>query len=334
MGWIFSCALYFCAEGDWVSASIFFILANTGFASGNTFYNAFLNEISDASNVGRISGFGWALGYIGGGLLLAVNLAMIQNPSGFGLPAANHVPVRATFFSVGLWWLVFTVPFLLWVRDKKTRAAPENFRLHVSAAFKNVAATFREIRRYRDVFKFQIAFLIYNDGIETLILMASIFGVQALGFSQADMIKCFLMIQAVAFFGALLFGHLADRLGHKRSIALTLWIYIAVSIWAVFIKTRAEFWVLGAVVGVVLGGSQSASRSLLVLLCPPEKNAEFFGFFALTGKLSTVIGPFVFALLSQLYSLRVAVGSLSVFFVVGLAVLSLVREPARITSSG
>ena len=198
--------------------------------------------------------------------------------------------------------------------------------------FKSVVRTFHEIRNYKEVFKFLIAYLIYNDGIETVILMASIFGVKELGFSQADMIKCFLMIQAVAFFGALLFGGLADKASHKRSISLTLWIYIGVCLWAVFMKTRVEFWILGAVVGMILGGSQAASRSFLVLIVPPGKNTEFFGFFALTGKLSTVFGPFLFATLAQLYSLRVAVGSLTVFFALGLGILYFVREPSRSTA--
>ncbi len=326
LGWIFSGLLYFCAEGDWLMASLFFILANTGFTSGNTFYNAFLNDISDASTVGRISGFGWAVGYLGGGLLLAINLMMIQHPAWFHLSAENHVPVRAAFASVGAWWFVFAIPLFLWVKEKPAASAITQ-KFNFIEGCRSVFKTFHEIRKYREVFIFLIAFLVYNDGIETVILTASIFGVKELGFSQADMIRCFLMIQAVAFFGALLFGSLADKVGHKRSISATLWIYIGVCIWAYFMKTRAEFWILGAVVGLILGGSQAASRSLLVLLNPPEKNTEFFGFFALTGKLSTVFGPLFFALMSQLFSIRAAVGGLSMFFVLGLIILYFVREP-------
>ena len=327
LGWIFSALLYFCAEGDWLSASVFFILANTGFTSGNTFYNAFLNEISEPATVGRISGFGWAMGYVGGGLLLAANLLMIQHPAWFHLPETNHIPVRASIASVGIWWCVFTIPFLLWVHEKKAPGKSAARWFDIAQGCRNVIRTFHEIRRYKEIFKFLIAFLIYNDGIETVILMASIFGVKELGFSQADMIQCFLMIQAVAFFGALAFGSLADRISHKRSISLTLWIYIAVCVWAAVMKTKTEFWILGAIVGIILGGSQSASRSFMVLINPPEKNTEFFGFFALTGKLSTVFGPLLFGTMAQLYSLRAAIGSLILFFALGLLILYFVQEP-------
>ena len=187
--------------------------------------------------------------------------------------------------------------------------------------------TFRKIRVHKEIFKFLMANLVYNDGIETVILMASIFGAQELGFSQGELIQCFLMIQGIAFFGALLFGNLADKVTHKKAISLTLWIYLFVCMWAFFMKTRKEFWILGAIVGLILGGSQSASRSLLALFCPKENSAQFFGFFALTQKLATVIGPFVFALLSQIFSLRVAVASLGIFFALGLIILYFVREP-------
>ena len=194
-------------------------------------------------------------------------------------------------------------------------------------ALGDLAQTFRKVRENREIFKFLAAFLLYNDGIETLIVMASIFGARELGFSQTEMIGCFLMIQAVAFFGALAFGYSADRFSHKKSIAWTLGVYIGVCLWAFGMRTKGQFWVLGAVVGLVLGGSQAASRSLLALLTPPEHSAQIFGFFALTGKLSTVIGPVLFGALAQIYDLRTAVLSLSAFFAAGLGILYFVREP-------
>lgn len=327
VGCLFTGMLFWCMEGDhWLAAS-FFIIANIGFAAGNVFYNALLPDISTPETVGRISGFGWAMGYLGGGLLLALNLLFLQHPEWFRFPTENHLPVRISIFSVALWWAVFSIPVFLWVREKTLSKPIQKNVLKI--ALKNVLETFRKMHQHKEIFKYLLAYLIYNDGIETVILMASIFGAKEIGMSQSDLILCFLMIQAVAFFGALIFGYLADRFAHKISISMTLWIYIAVCLWATVMRTKFEFWILGGIVGVILGGSQSASRSLLALLVPEEESAQFFGFSALTEKLSTVIGPFVFGLLTQLYSLRVAVGSLALFFAVGLTILHFVREPEK-----
>jgi UMF1 family MFS transporter len=271
------------------------------------------------------------MGYIGGGLLLALNLAFIQKPAWFGLPEAGHFPVRLALFSVAVWWAVFSLPFFLWVRERAV-PRPGALREALAAGFRNAVSTLREIRRHREIFKYLIAYLVYNDGIETVIVMASVFGAQALGMGQGELIACFLMVQAVAFAGAMAFGHLADRLGHKISIQITLVIYLVVCVWGAFIQNKTEFWIMGAVIGVILGGSQAASRSLLTLMVPREDSAQFFGFFALTGKLATAVGPLVFGLLTQFYSIRTAVAGLAVFFVVGLVLLAQVREPERASS--
>lgn len=324
LGCVFSSLLALCAEGDAWKAALFFLLANTGFSAGNALYNALIGEVSTPQTLGRVSGFGWAMGYLGGGLLLAINLAIVQKPQWFGIPETGHWPVRISLLSVGLWWAVFSLPFFLFVQEKKRGAAGENALL---AGWSEVLQTFRELKSHRETLKFMAAFLVYNDGIETVIVMASIFGAKELGMSQSDLIVCFLMIQAVAFIGSLLFGALADRVGNKRAIQATLVIYLAVCAWGVVLRTTREFWMLGAVVGLVLGGSQSASRALLAALVPREKSGQFFGFFALTGKLAVVIGPFFFGLVAQLASLRAAVGSLAVFFAAGLGILYFVRDP-------
>ena len=327
LGCVGTSLLFFCKGGNYWSAAGFFVLANVGFNGSTVFYNAILPEISTPENVGRVSGFGWALGYIGGGLLLAINLAMIQKPGWFGLPSFDQLPVRASLLSVGVWWAVFSVPFFLWVRE---RAIPKPGAVHqaLAAGFRNALATLRELRRHREVFKFLLANLVYNDGIETVIVMASVFGAQALGMGQGELIACFLMIQAVAFLGAMAFGHLADHIGHKLSIQITLAIYLVVCVWGAFVHTKAEFWIMGAIIGVILGGSQAASRSFLSLIIPPGDSAQFFGFFALAGKLATAVGPLFFGLVSQFYSIRAAVAGLAVFFVVGMILLAQVREPA------
>lgn len=317
LGCVFSGLLFLCGPGDWVLASFFFILANIGFVCGNSFYNSFLTDISTPENSGRVSGFGWALGYLGGGLLLGLNLLMLK----------RHIPVGWTFLSVGIWWAAFGVPIFIFLKEPDGQ--PVQAGCAFRKGFQDLISTFRKVRENREIFKFLAAYLIYNDGIETIIVMASIFGARELGFSQTELIGCFLMIQAVAFFGALFFGYFADRFSHKKAIAWTLWVYIGVCLWAFGMQTKGQFWALGAVVGIVLGGSQAASRSLLSLLTPPEHSAQVFGFFALTGKLSTVIGPIVFGVMSQVFSLRAAVLSLSAFFAAGLVILYFVEEPKK-----
>ncbi len=325
LGCLATAALFPSTEGDFWRAAFFFLLANVGFSAGNAFYNALLKDVSSTETVGKISGFGWALGYVGGGLLLAVNLAMVQKPEWFGIADQNHMAVRLAIFSVAIWWAVFAVPIFVWVREKERPG--EKSSNYIALAWREVFQTLREIRKHKEVTKYLCSYLIYNDGIETVIVMASIFGAKELGFSQGDLILCFLMIQAVAFLGALAFGWAADHVGHKPSIATTLIIYIGVCLWGSLIRTRGEFWILGAVVGLILGGSQAASRSFLSIMVPEEKSAQFFGFFALTGKLSMAVGPAVFGLVSQIYSLRAAVASLSIFFALGLVILYFIRTP-------
>lgn len=311
-------------------AAAFFAVANIGFAGANIFYNAFLPQLGPQRTLGRVSGLGWALGYVGGGLCLALNLWMIRQPAFFGLPAGDAA-VRATFFSVGVWWFVFALPFLLWVKEVPS-SVPGSWTRKAMDAGLGLWHTLRHLGQYRNLMRYLLAYLPFNEGINTIILMASIFGAQALGMAQDQLILCFLMIQAVAFFGSLLFGWLADRINHKRTLYVTLAIYVFVLLWGYALETVREFWLLSFVVGLVLGGSQSASRSLTALLVPPEKSAEFFSFFGLAGKLTNVAGPLVFALSSQLWGLRAGVLSLLVFFLLGGILLWFVEEPPRFIS--
>ncbi|HRY28832.1 MAG TPA: MFS transporter [Elusimicrobiota bacterium] len=330
--WLAGCAasagLFFVRPGDVRPAILLFLVANIGFAGGNVFYNAFLSEIAEPGRMGRVSGFGWAVGYLGGGLCLALNLWMIQSPQTFGLSSEDYLPVRATLLSVGVWWFVFGLPLMFVLRERPGRATEHPAGL-LRPAVLRLRETFQNLRRYKNLLTFLAAYLLYNDGIETIILMASVFGAQALGMAQNELILCFLMIQAVAFAGALFFGWLADRLSHKKSILCTLAVYGGVLLWAAAMRARWEFWILGAVVGVVLGGSQAASRSWMALLTPPEKSAEFFAFYGVVGKLTAVLGPLVFGVVSQVWGLRPGVLSLLVFFLAGGALLTRVREKSE-----
>jgi MFS transporter, UMF1 family len=323
-----------------------FVVGNIGFAGGNIFYNAFLPDLGRREDMGKISGLGWAVGYLGGGLCLAMNLLMIDHPGSFGIPTAGQWPVRVALASAGVWWLVFAVPFWRWVperhdgeRESLSDGEIEGWRggekkeirkihEHFMQGIARLKETARNIRAHRNLALFLAAYLLYNDGIETIILMASVVGAELLGMSAGDLVLCFLMIQGVAFLGALAYGPLVDRFRHKPVLAGTLALYTAVILWAVLaMKTTAHFWGLGAAVGLILGGSQAVSRSFMALLTPRDKSAEFFSFYGLTGKLTAVLGPLVFGMASHAAGLRAAMLSLLVFFLGGGAVLWWVREP-------
>jgi UMF1 family MFS transporter len=326
---LFTGLLYFVHDGDVWRGACFFMLANVGFACGNVFYNAFLPEISTPENIGRISGLGWALGYIGGGTLLAINLIMLKYPGWLGRPE-GYFTVQDCFLSVALWWFVFSLPTFFFLREKK-RVSPLARSSRFYQGYERLRHTLHRIRTFRELTKFLIAFLIYNDGIETVIVMASIFGAHVLGMKTEEIILFFLMIQGIAFFGSVAFGFLADAIGNKKTVMISLGIWSFIVIWAftlgIFLDPLTEYWILGALAGVVLGGSQAASRSLQGLFTPEENSAEFFGFFAVSGRFASVFGPLIYGILIAITG-NVQSGILSVllFFVVGMVILWTVDE--------
>ncbi len=320
--------LYFTNEGQYWRGAIFFIVAQIGFAAGNIFYNAFLPEISTPRNIGRISGFGFMLGYIGGAVLLAINLAMLSYPEWIGFDAP-FTP-QATFLSVAVWWGVFAIPTFLWVHERQPAMALPPGKSYLRVGLQRVGKTLRNLRRYRELTKFLVAFLIYNDGIQTIIVVAAIFVDELVGMSEGAIVGLFLMIQAAAFVGALLLGWLSDRIGNKRTISITLLVWTVVAVWGYFLgftgNPQYEVWIMGIVVGMVLGGSQSASRALQGNFTPEANSAEFFAFYGIAGKFSSVLGPLVYGSVYALIGIRSATLSLAVFFVVGLVILHFVDE--------
>ncbi len=320
--------LYFANEGQYWRGAIFFIVAQVGFAAGNIFYNAFLPEISTPRNIGRISGFGFMLGYIGGATLLAINLVMLSYPEWIGFDAP-FTP-QATFLSVAVWWGVFAIPTFLWVHERQPPTALPPGKSYLRAGVQRVGKTLRNLRRYRELTKFLVAFLIYNDGIQTIIVVAAIFVDELVGMSEGAIVGLFLMIQATAFVGALLMGWLSDRIGNKRTISITLLVWTVVAVWGYFLgftgNPQYEVWIMGIVVGMVLGGSQSASRALQGNFTPEANSAEFFAFYGIAGKFSSVLGPLVYGSVYALIGIRSATLSLAVFFVVGLVILHFVDE--------
>jgi UMF1 family MFS transporter len=327
---LFTGLLYFVHAGNYWRGAIFFIIANIGFAGGNVYYNAFLPEISTDQNIGRISGLGWALGYIGGGALLAINLVMLKYPEWLGFPV-GHFTVQDCFFSVALWWLIFSLPTFLLLQERAQKASLSSERGYFREGYRRLQYTFGRIKTFKELTKFLVAYLIYNDGIETVIIMASIFGADVLGMETGEIILFFLMIQGIAFFGSLAFGYLADAIGNKRTVMISLGIWSLIVIWAfqlgIFWDPKTEYWILGVLAALVLGGSQAASRSLQGIFTPDANSAEFFGFFAISGKFASVFGPLIYGILIAITgSVQSGILSILLFFIVGMAILWTVNE--------
>ncbi|MBI4054798.1 MAG: MFS transporter [Elusimicrobia bacterium] len=306
-------------EAEW--GLLLFALANLGFAGAFSFYNAFLPELADSSRMGQVSGLGWALGYLGGGLCLGLNLWMVQSPSFFHISVENHMPVRATFLTVSVWWFLFSLPFFLWVSER-TRVGPVGIRRSFSAGLRSLWRTLKEVRRYRQLAKFLLAYLFYNDGVETVIVMASVFAAEELGMGTSSIIGCFLWVQAVAFVGSIAFGRTADRWGDRETLTVSLWVWMGILFWALWMRSVPEFWISATLIGLVLGGTQAVSRSLYARLTPRGRSAEFFGFYSFSGKFFAVLGPLFFAVIrTWTGSPRWAIFSLLGFFAVGAMIL-------------
>lgn len=314
--------LYFIRTGDWLAASIFFVLGEIGFAGSLVFYDSLLPHIAGPDEIDQVSSRGYAMGYLGGGILLAINLAMIM----LAPEEMTGLMTRLTFLSVALWWFVFSIPLLRWVSEPPHRVlAGERGRSPVAVSFSRLRQTFRDIRRYRDLFIFLVAFWFYNDGIGTIIKMATIYGAE-IGLGQTTLIGTLLMVQFVGIPFAILFGWLAKKIGTKSSIYLSLLVYTGICVLGYFMSQEWQFWALGFAVATVQGGSQALSRSLFGRLVPKSKSAEFFGFFSVSEKFAGIMGPFIFGLVGQLMgNSRLAIISLIVFFVVGAALLSRVN---------
>ncbi len=349
MGLTSVAAMFLIHHGDWVLASILFILANIGANGSFVFYDALLPHIASDDEVDRVSTAGYALGYIGGGILLALNLAWISKPAWFGLPSGPNLtqsqatlPARLAFLSVAVWWLVFSIPLFRRVPEPKPlggldpdlRPVPLPFRL----AIRRLAETARSLRHYRAAFLMLLAFLIYNDGIGTIYRMAGIYGTE-IGIDAGVIIASILVVQFVGIPFAFLFGLLASRIGAERSIGLGLVVYTGICIFGYFMSSAIHFLVLAILVGMVQGGTQALSRSLFASLIPRDKSGEFFGFFGVAEKFAGIFGPATFAVINAMTGhSRGAILAVIAFFVVGGALLSRVnvaegQQTARVEES-
>ncbi|MFI5077260.1 MAG: MFS transporter [Vicinamibacteria bacterium] len=306
-------------RGNWGLALALFMLGNLGIYGSMSFYDALLPHIAKPEEVDRVSSAGYALGYLGGGVLLAINLTWIQRPAWFGFPDAGAA-TRATFVSVAVWWALFSIPLLRRVPEPPVdpaAAAGASLR----TAFVRLTHTLREIRRYRHAFTMLVAFMLYNDGIGTIIRMATLYGTQ-IGIDQGGLIGALLLTQFIGVPAAFLFGAVASKVGAKPAILGALMLYIVITVLGFRMKTAGDFMVLAALVGLVQGGSQALSRSVFATLIPKDRTAEFFGFFAVFEKFAGIFGPLLFSaavVLTQ--SNRAAILSIILFFVAGGALL-------------
>lgn len=328
LGSLAAMLLFFSGPGlVWYTLGLF-MLAQVCFTAGNVFYDSFLPHIAEPEEQDRVSGKGFALGYLGGGLQFALSLVLITLHKKLGLSADQAA--RIAMAGAGLWWGGFAL--VTFARLKEPQAAQGDGRALGPGAmlrmgFQRVAAHTKGLARNKPLLVFLIAFLFYNDGIQTVISMATIYGKQELGFSTTTLMLTLLMIQFVGIFGALAFSRLAGRITARRAIMLALVLWTGVVVYAFFLTRPWEYYVLGGVVGLVLGGSQALSRSLYASMIPKENSAEYFGYFSVVFKFSSIIGPLVFALVTQVTgSSRGAILSLVIFFVIGLVLLGLLGQ--------
>jgi UMF1 family MFS transporter len=318
-------AMAFIVSGRWAFALALFVVSNVAIFSSLAFYNALLPAVARPDEVDRVSTAGFALGYLGGGALLAANLAMIAAPSRF-LLAGQDEAIRVSFLSVAAWWALFSIPLFLWVKEPAPRleGGESGTEGAVSVARRRLRETFRELRAHRDAGVVLLAFLVYNDAVNTIIKMGVIFG-GLIGIPLSSMMVTLVVVQLVGVPFSFAFGALADRIGAKRAIFVALAVYTGISVYAFVLRTAAQFLVLGVLVGTVQGGAQALGRSLFATLVPRHKAGEMFGFFGVFDRFGGVMGTFVFGVVLNLTgSPRPAILTLVVFFVLGAFLLSLV----------
>ncbi len=317
--------MFFVQRGDILLGFVLFILANIGFEAGLVFYDAFLPNLTEKKNFGRVSGYGFAMGYVGALAVLLIVMFMLPESSS----PEYYYYIRLTFVVAAIFFFVFSIPLFLFIREPQTSEVIKTdiikSGIHKSfETFKNIF--FR--KKYPSISRFLFAFFLYNDAIITIIAFASIFASNILKMTDEQVIIFFVIVQSTAIAGSFIFGIVSDHIGPKKTITITLVVWIAVVIGAFFVQTVSEFYIVGLLAGLAIGSSQSCSRSLMAMLTPKEREAEFFGFYdGLFGKSSAVVGPLVYGIVSDISNERFAALAIGVFFVVGLFVLQKVIVP-------
>ncbi|WP_456447641.1 MFS transporter [Thiolapillus sp.] len=286
LGALMTSSLFLVASGMWPIALLLYALGIIGFSGSIVPYDALLVDVAEEDELDRVSALGYAMGYLGGGLLFALNVFMVLKPQVFGLIDTGQA-VRVSFLMVGIWWALFSIPVMLFVHERHPRPAnPHALR----GALKEIRENFREVGRYRRVVLFLLAYWLYIDGVDTIVRMAVDYGL-AIGFESSDLLTALLITQFVGFPAALVFGYLGDRYGPRKGIMIALAVYIIIVFWAWRMQAIWEFYALAVVIGLVQGGIQSLSRSLYARLIPQDRAGMFYGVYNMLGKFAAVIGP-------------------------------------------
>jgi UMF1 family MFS transporter len=309
----------------WVVATVLFAVASIGFSGSMVFNDALLVDVAEPRQYERVSALGYGLGYLGGGLLFALNVAMVLQPALFGL-SGKTAAVQWSFVMVGVWWALFTLPLMRWVHE---RPAPHVRGGAVRGALRELGATLRSLKDHKPVWMFLLAYWLYIDGVDTVIRMAVNFG-QSLGFPDDSLIKALLIVQFVGFPAAIAFGHLGERWGARNAILLAIAVYAGVTVWAYTLQTVGQFYAMAVVIALVQGGVQSQSRALFARLIPPERAGEYFGFYNMLGKFAVILGPMLVGWAAVvLQDPRLSLMVLLLLFVPGALLLWRVPSPPR-----
>ncbi|HET6463169.1 MAG TPA: MFS transporter [Candidatus Krumholzibacteria bacterium] len=322
---IATAALATIGRGAWESASIVFGIGVVGFSACMIFYDALLMDVSTPETSDRVSARGFALGYLGGGVLFAVNVCMTLKPHWFGLPDATAA-ARVSFLTVALWWALFSIPLFRHVHETNERAAASRGLATIRAGFSQLAETFGHLRRHREAFLFLIGYWLYIDGVSTIVRMAVDYGI-SLGFPSSALIGALLLTQFVGFPASIWFGRIGERFGARTGIFIAIAVYIGICLWGYRLAHVWEFYALATAIGLVQGGINSLSRSLFSRLSPHERSAQFFGFYNTVGRFSAVLGPVLMGAVSKRTgNPRLSMLALTVLFIAGAMFLARVRE--------
>ncbi len=315
LGVIMSGSLWLVAKGNWFLAIVFYVGATIGFSGGNIFYDSLLPGVASEKKVDFVSSLGFSMGYIGGGLLFLVNVLMYLKPELFGIPD-GATAIRISFLSVAIWWAVFSIPVFLFVKEPYMKESI-GYGEAVKQGWRQLTDTFREVQHLKILGTFLLAYWLYIDGVDTIIRMAVDYGM-SLKFPSSALITALLMVQFIAFPATLLYSKLAYKIGVKKAIQIAIIAYSVITLLAYFMSNEMHFYILAGIVGLFQGGIQALSRSLYSRLIPPEKAAQFFGFYNMIGKFAAVIGPFLMGSVTLLTgNIRFGIISIIVLFIAG-----------------
>lgn len=320
LGMVMTGSLFMVAQGHWMQAVVFYVAATVGFAGGNIFYDSLITDVSSQKKMDFTSTLGFGFGYIGGGLLFLLNVLMFQFPAFFGIPD-KVMAIRLSFFSVAIWWALFSIPLFLFVKEPKAEQSAPLLKA-VVLGWRQLLATLRDIRRLKVLGLFLLAYWFYIDGVHTIIRMAVDYG-KSIGFDSGVLIAALLMVQFIAFPAAVLYGLFSMRIGTKRAIMIAICAYTAITVLAFFMTQKWHFFALAACIGLFQGGIQALSRSFFTQIIPVNKSAQFFGFFNMLGKFAVVFGPVMMGTITLITgNVRYGILSVIVLFIAGALLLS------------